>query len=173
MTKLMKSKEDDFKDVFNSLQKIIATFTMSSDSTGNVNTNGFQLPTLDISKHITNERKEMFSKYGLDNLNKEEKETLLDAIVKNDEKTIDRFKLKVDAKKLSQFREQYKATEGLNNKNISNVVENLGNSMDVMMKAIDNGDDFDVNNILKNTGLNLGDFSLNDLQSQIESLNIK
>jgi hypothetical protein len=165
--KLFKSSEKDFEDIFNSLQRVIASFS-SDDSLDSSNLQN------NINNMVANKLDGVFSgllqKHNI-SLNEEHTKILLESLAEKDEIILQRMVEDelLSANQLEELRSEYERL-GLGNAN--NILNSLGETMNDLMNAIKNNDEDSMQNIFEKTGskFNIGKSQMDDIKAQMEEL---
>jgi hypothetical protein len=163
--KLLKSKEDNFGDIFTSLQRVIATFSSE------VNMDKGMKANLNVAKDkIAKVFDSIVQKAGIDDLKMEERDTLLKAIEDGDEAVIaklisDDF---ITKEQVEEVKRDFIA-QGLDKMNVTKVVRDLGGTMEKMMTAINSGSEEEMQKILEESGsgLNIGGMNMDQLKGEM------
>lgn len=164
--KLLKSKEDNFGDIFNSLQKVIGTF---SDEV-NIDTN-MKKNMETAKKKIAELFDSILNEANVTTLNDEERRQLIEALEDNRQDTLQDF---VEEKRITQTEldtiQQLYKQRGLDKMNVTKVVKNLGSTMEKMMAAIETNDEDAMKNILSSvgSGMNLDSEQLEKMQAEMK-----
>jgi hypothetical protein len=164
--KLLKSKGDSFGDIFNSLQKVIATFGPEVNMDTNMKNN------MDLAKKKVRSLFDgILKQAGVTSLSDEQTDRLIEALEEKKTEVLDEMveeKL-ISSDQVTKIDELYRA-QGLDKMNVTKVVKDLGNTMEEMMAAIESNDEDAVRNVLSKAGagLNLDPEELEKMQSEME-----
>lgn len=166
--KLMKSKEDNFGDIFTSLQKVIATFS----SEVNLDTN-MQANIENAKKKVRAAFDQILDQAGVKGLTEEQTTQLIDALEDRNEPALKDLvdERLVTDEQLARVQTLYRE-QGLDKVQVNKVVKDLGRTMTDMMAAIEKNDEGAVQEILARagSGLNLPAEELSRMQSEMETL---
>lgn len=167
--KLMKSKDDNFAEIFTSLQKVIATFSSEVSIDSNMQTN---LET--AQKQVRATYDSLLTEANVGGLTDEQKTQLIDALEeKNSLRLADLLEEKViSEEQLKSVQALYKQ-KGLDKMQVNKTVKDLGRTMEDMMAAIQSNDESKVQQILSRSnvgGLNLPPEEIARMQSEMEQL---
>lgn len=166
--KLLKAKGDNFGDIFNSLQKVIATF---SDEV-NIDTNMKQ--NMELAKQKMRQLFDtILQQAHITNLSEEEKSQLVEALEDNKEDVLQDFveEKRITDQELQTLQTLYKE-KGLDKMNVTKVVKGLGETMEKMMTAIANNDEEAMQNVLTSagSGLNINTEEIEKMQAEMDAL---
>lgn len=166
--KLMKSKEDNFGEIFTSLQKVIATF----NSEVNVDTN-MQANLETIRKKMRESFETVLRKANVKGLTQEQASQLAVALEEKNESALNDLVEEsiVTKEQLARVQSLY-VEQGLDKMPMNKVVKDLGQTMTDMMAAIESNDEKAVETILSRAGagLNLPSEEIARMQTEMEVL---
>ena len=162
--KLLKSEEDSFGDIFNSLQKVIATFggEVGGGAAG-MNTN------MEAAKEKMNSMmNDIMKESGVD-LEGEDLTKFRTAMDSDDTKTVEEMVINTSLtiEQVASVKECYKS-KGLDKMNVSKMVGNLGGTMQQMMSAINSGSEEEMKKVLDTSSMNMAGLDMKSLQSEME-----
>jgi hypothetical protein len=169
--KLLKSKGDAFGDIFNSLQKVIATF--SSD----VKLDTSMQQNVEVAKQkIRSLFQQILQAAGVgDKLDEAQQTALLEALEsKADDATLQEAWVTgglLTAEELQAVRDTY-TKQGLDQMNVSKVVSGLGQTMEKMMAAIQSNDEAAMQEVLQSAGegLSMDPAQMQQMQEEMERM---
>jgi hypothetical protein len=167
--KLLKSKEDCFSDIFDSLQKVIGTLgdDVSLDKGMKANMEAAKKRLNEMFDTLLADQKVTIEK-------DEDKARLLSALEDKDQDTISAL---VSDKVLTETEaagvQEAFAARGLDKMNMNKMVKGLGSKMESMMSAINSGSEEEMQKVLEGSGSNLDFESLGidmkKFQAEMES----
>lgn len=166
--KLMKSKEDNFGEIFTSLQKVIATFSSEVNLDTNMKAN------LEAAKQrVRAAFEQILVEAEVKSLTDAQTTQLIEALEEQKEDALKDFVSEgiLAKEKLEKVRELYKA-KNLDKMQVNKVVKDLGKTMTDMMAAIETNDEKAIESLLSRagSGLNLPTAELEKMQSEMEKL---
>lgn len=166
--KLMKSKEDNFGEIFTSLQKVIATFSSEVNLDTNLQAN------LDGAKQrVRTAVEQILAQAGVTSFTEDQTTRVIEALEDRDaaalQTLVDQAALSAD--QLSRVQTLYHE-QGLDKVPVNKVVKDLGRTMTDMMAAIESNDESAVKDILARAGsnMNLPTEELTRMQNEMETL---
>lgn len=166
--KLMKSKEDNFGEIFTSLQKVIATFGSEVNLDTNMHANLAQ-----AQQKVRAAFEQILSRAGVTGLTPEQTTQLIDALEERNQPALRDLvdEQLVTEAQLARVQSLY-SEEGLDKVQVNKVVKDLGRTMTDMMAAIESKDEEAVQNILSRAGagMNLPSEELAQMQTEMETL---
>lgn len=166
--KLMKSKEDNFGEIFTSLQKVIATFSSEVNLDTNMQANIEQ-----AKKKVRAAFDQILGQAGVKDLTEDQTSQLIDALEDRNEPALkDLVEEKIiDADQLQRVQTLYRE-QGLDKVQVNKVVKDLGRTMTDMMAAIESNNEQAVQDILARAGagLNLPAEELAQMQTEMDTL---
>jgi hypothetical protein len=159
--KLLKNNGDSFGDIFNSLQKVISTFSSEVNTT----------PNLDgVKQKVRGMFDTILKEAEITGLSEAQTDQLIEALEDKKTNVLESMieeKL-VTKEQLFQVDQLYRKN-GLDKMNVSKVVKDLGSTMNEMMKAIESNDESAVKDILAKagSGMNLGGSELENMHEEL------
>jgi hypothetical protein len=170
--KLLKSKSDNFTDIFSSLQRVVASFstevTMDASKFGGDAAAAAQK--LDVA--FT----ELLSAQNVEEMKSEDRLALMKALEAKDETTKSEFVTRgmLSSTQLKNLETQFFARNMHKSMNVSKVVKDLGATMEKMMGAIQSGSEDDMQKVFEEAGtgmcfdgVDLGQFK-NEMSGEFE-----
>jgi hypothetical protein len=159
--KLLKSKEDSFELIFDSLQKVIATFSTEVSTDGNLQ------QSVDLAQKKVHEGvSAILAGCQVNHLSSEQVEQFVTALQNKNVEA--QRELVPNADQLAAVQEQYRS-RNLDKVNV-NQMKDLGSTMSEMMNALKNQDEDAVQRVLERAGggLNLNPADLERMQQDLE-----
>lgn len=165
--KLLKGKGDNFADIFNSLQKVIATFGPGVNMDSNMKAN------MDVAKRkIRSMFDGILESAHVTNLDDAQKDRLINALEEKKGEVLDSMveEKVITNEQVSQVKSLYHS-EGLDKLNFTKVFNNLGDTMGQIMEAIESNDEDAVRKVLEETGagINLDSLEFKSMQEEMEN----
>jgi hypothetical protein len=164
--KLLKSKEDNFGEIFNSLQRVIATFSSEVNMDTDMKAN------MDRAKDkVSSLFKNLLESAGITDLSEDLTARLIKSLEDKDEGEQESLVAEgaLSTDQMEEVKKKF-VEQGLDKMNIAKTVRDLGGTMEKMMSAINSGSEEEMQKILEQSGagLNLGDMKMEDLQKEME-----
>jgi hypothetical protein len=168
--KLLKSKEDNFGEIFNSLQRVIATFSSEVNMDTDMKAN------MDRAKDkVSSLFKNLLESAGVTDLSEEFSARLIKSLEDKDEGEQEALVAEgaLSTDQMEEVKKKF-VEQGLDKMNIAKTVRDLGGTMEKMMSAINSGSEEEMQKILQQSGagLNLGDMKMEDLQKEMENFDV-
>jgi hypothetical protein len=142
--KLLKSKGDNFKDIFTSLQRVVASFGSECAVDPSKFANSAEASRTKVNQDFD----EILKSVGLEDMKTEEKESLMKAI---ETKTTPE-NVVITKENLQKVEKLFFEKNLDKSRTISNSVHDLGQNMSSLMSAIESGDESKMEEIFKSTG---------------------
>lgn len=161
--KLLKNNGDSFGDIFNSLQKVIATFGSEVNTTA---------PNMDgMKQKVRGMFDGILKQSEIHNLSDDQTDRLIEALEGGKTDVLNAMveeKL-VTSEQLTTVHQKYKAA-GLDKMNVSKVVKDLGATMSQMMQAIESNDESAIKDVLAKagSGMSLDPKELEQMQNDLQ-----
>jgi len=142
--KLLKNNGDSFGDIFNSLQKVIATFGSEVNATPNLDA---------VKQKVRGVFEDILKQSDIKHLDTTQTDRLIAALEDKNEPELTAMITEqlITPDQLELVEKKYKA-QGLDKMNVSKVVKDLGSTMNDMMKALESNDENAVKDILAKAG---------------------
>jgi hypothetical protein len=155
--KLLKSKDDNFSEIFKCLQKVMSTFSSGVNASYQIN------PNLQNQKPNSTSL-EVISKLVGD-MKIEDRDQLTTALEEKDDHTLESLVSRGCVTK--EQMEQVKINFNLKNLATPEVVGDLGKTMEKVMSAFNTDSEVDIQKIFEESGMNFGGIDISKLQGEL------